>query len=378
MPRTLPWLRNDTNDTASSTSQQNNSERHEQKRREQKDDINFSRPDKRQRGLRSPSTSPPPAPPDVEFMQDGDEQWLMVEDEFLATAQTFTQHMHHAEYQRMKQLNKRKNQDMTESIKRPTCGDISTDRASTRAISMCTKKAKIDKAVQAELGRSQVPEDLQHEDASEASEGREELLIDDRNLAGLMYGTENRGVRYDVRFAQESSPRSKTRAAAGLTSNARLATSDETKTGALRPQDVESHSTPDTTGVMMDRTKATKIETSKRPSSPAHSSRHETTNGAATESRMQAPFDNDLVERLGYAHKGSANIFTNNPSAAKSNIFQAPSGQDEIVPTNTRTGVSLKDRMRARRQQRQDREQSQGVHEESHKTQDDEIPMWLV
>ncbi|OAA68284.1 hypothetical protein SPI_00479 [Niveomyces insectorum RCEF 264] len=55
--------------------------------------------------LRSPSTSPPPAPPDESFMIDGmdhDDQYRMVEDEFLAVARTFTAHLHAAEYQRLK------------------------------------------------------------------------------------------------------------------------------------------------------------------------------------------------------------------------------------------------------------------------------------
>jgi len=33
---------------------------------------------------------------------DADDLWIMVEDEFLATAKLFTQHLHHAEYQRLK------------------------------------------------------------------------------------------------------------------------------------------------------------------------------------------------------------------------------------------------------------------------------------
>ncbi|KAF2088871.1 hypothetical protein K490DRAFT_55495 [Saccharata proteae CBS 121410] len=59
------------------------------------------------RADRTPSSSPPPQPPSQEFMKDGlsgDDIWIMVEDEFLATANLYTQHLHHAEYHRLKRL----------------------------------------------------------------------------------------------------------------------------------------------------------------------------------------------------------------------------------------------------------------------------------
>ncbi|KAF2798670.1 hypothetical protein K505DRAFT_414223 [Melanomma pulvis-pyrius CBS 109.77] len=63
---------------------------------------------------RAPSSSPPPisnlAPPRIEFMHKGvnrsdlrDDEWRMVEDEFLATAKLFTQHAHLADYERWKE-----------------------------------------------------------------------------------------------------------------------------------------------------------------------------------------------------------------------------------------------------------------------------------
>ena len=53
---------------------------------------------------RTPSTSPPPGPPPNAPMRpgyDADDIYMMVEDEFHATAQTFTHHLHHAEYKRL-------------------------------------------------------------------------------------------------------------------------------------------------------------------------------------------------------------------------------------------------------------------------------------
>lgn len=57
---------------------------------------------------RNPSSSPPPPiPTEAEPMRAGlraDDQWIMVEDELLATAKLFTRQLHHEEYQRLKRL----------------------------------------------------------------------------------------------------------------------------------------------------------------------------------------------------------------------------------------------------------------------------------
>src|SRR4051794_19632455 len=56
-------------------------------------------------------------------MRDGldeDDIYIMVEDEFQATAKLFTQHLHHAEYVRLKNLAKAQNISTIKSISRPT------------------------------------------------------------------------------------------------------------------------------------------------------------------------------------------------------------------------------------------------------------------
>ncbi|KAM5457349.1 hypothetical protein MaudCBS49596_000544 [Microsporum audouinii] len=61
---------------------------------------------------RTPSTSPAREPPSEELMIEGldaDDQYIMVEDEFLATAQAFTAHLHQAEYVRKKKRAKEEN-----------------------------------------------------------------------------------------------------------------------------------------------------------------------------------------------------------------------------------------------------------------------------
>ena len=75
---------------------------------------------------RTPSTSPPPTlPPRASPLRPGlqvDDIYIMVEDEFLATAQTFTRHLHHAEYQRLKKTAKERNPSTISKISRPTDG----------------------------------------------------------------------------------------------------------------------------------------------------------------------------------------------------------------------------------------------------------------
>ncbi|TPX09088.1 uncharacterized protein E0L32_001650 [Thyridium curvatum] len=76
---------------------------------------------------RTPSTSPPPAPPTESLMIEGadnDDKYRMVEDELLATAKMFTAHLHNAEYQRLKKLAKSQNAETIKNISRPVTGNM--------------------------------------------------------------------------------------------------------------------------------------------------------------------------------------------------------------------------------------------------------------
>ena len=53
---------------------------------------------------------------------ENDDRWRMVEDEFLSVANTFTVHLHAAEYHRLKSLAKEQNADTINSISRPVTG----------------------------------------------------------------------------------------------------------------------------------------------------------------------------------------------------------------------------------------------------------------
>ncbi|KAJ8123767.1 hypothetical protein ONZ43_g359 [Nemania bipapillata] len=86
------------------------------------------------RPRRSISTSPPPEPPQEKPMiegVDGDDRYRMVEDEFLATAQQFTAHLHAAEYKRLKAASEVENAQMIKNISRPVVGRM-TDLVSVK------------------------------------------------------------------------------------------------------------------------------------------------------------------------------------------------------------------------------------------------------
>ncbi|KAK4864108.1 hypothetical protein LT330_010138 [Penicillium expansum] len=77
------------------------------------------------RSSQSPPTSPIRRCPSEEFLIEGiqhDDGWVMVEDEFYAVAQAFTQHLHHAEYLRRRKQVKADNAAGIGEMERPTDG----------------------------------------------------------------------------------------------------------------------------------------------------------------------------------------------------------------------------------------------------------------
>lgn len=135
MTRTLPWMKgsNGGSSTTKAGASKAQSISHTPKRRRLStpslsgDDLNttgVSTPQRKARFRQSttPSTPPFPALPVQEPMREGyaaDDSWIMVEDEFLATAKLFTQHLHHAEYQRLK---KQAEEHRAGNIARPVDG----------------------------------------------------------------------------------------------------------------------------------------------------------------------------------------------------------------------------------------------------------------
>ncbi|EMC91695.1 hypothetical protein BAUCODRAFT_152089 [Baudoinia panamericana UAMH 10762] len=153
---------------------------------------------------RSPSTSPPPAPPPVEYMREGydaDDVWMMVEDEFYSTAQSFTQHIHFAEYVRLKKLAKARGQGSIAEIARPTDG-----RTPQSSILQLQAEANANSKL-AKKGMKTLVEDGANDEADEDD------YMDDPQLAGLMMGS-RRGASHDLTMVAKS--RANTRAAAGF------------------------------------------------------------------------------------------------------------------------------------------------------------------
>ncbi|KAH8731198.1 hypothetical protein GQ44DRAFT_699515 [Phaeosphaeriaceae sp. PMI808] len=83
-------------------------------------------PVRKKTSMRAPSSSPPPihndAQPQVEYMYKGtskfdlrDDEWMMVEDEFLETARLFTRHMHIVEYEKLKERIEAKKKEEVEA-----------------------------------------------------------------------------------------------------------------------------------------------------------------------------------------------------------------------------------------------------------------------
>ncbi|KAK2763269.1 hypothetical protein FQN54_009905 [Arachnomyces sp. PD_36] len=106
MPRTLPWLVG-----AAAKADPPKGSRGRKRAQEEESDVHdhddgFSTPKRKvgQGHFRSSSMSPVAREPPVEeYMReglDGDDIYVMVEDEFQAVAQSFTQHLHYAEYVR--------------------------------------------------------------------------------------------------------------------------------------------------------------------------------------------------------------------------------------------------------------------------------------
>ncbi|KAI9369711.1 hypothetical protein BJX61DRAFT_134040 [Aspergillus egyptiacus] len=127
MPRTLPWL------TGAATSKTRDSPVSEIKRTSSPK-VKVATPEKKQsftskRDFLRSSPSPPSSPiyrcPSEEFLREGldaDDIHIMVEDEFYAVAQTFTRHLHYAEYARRKNEAKDRNAATIADLARPTDG----------------------------------------------------------------------------------------------------------------------------------------------------------------------------------------------------------------------------------------------------------------
>ncbi|KAJ5811659.1 Transcription initiation factor IIA gamma subunit [Penicillium riverlandense] len=129
MPRTLPWLigQHDTGLVKPESTPRKRIKAEPAPDHDQTPKNPPSSPDKRNflRSSQTPPTSPIKRCPSEEFLIEGldkDDAWIMVEDEFYAVAQTFTQHLHYAEYVRRTKEAKARNAASLGELDRPTDG----------------------------------------------------------------------------------------------------------------------------------------------------------------------------------------------------------------------------------------------------------------
>ncbi|CAG8335302.1 unnamed protein product [Penicillium salamii] len=125
MPRTLPWQRAPTEPVEKEETPRKRVKTEPELDRDTTPRNPLSSPAKRDffRSSQSPPTSPAKQCPPEEFLIPGlhrDDGWVMVEDEFYAVAQTYTQHLHYAEYVRRRKEVKENHGILAEDIERPT------------------------------------------------------------------------------------------------------------------------------------------------------------------------------------------------------------------------------------------------------------------
>lgn len=144
------------------------------------------------------------------FMREGlsgDDIWVMVEDEFVATARLFTQHLHHAEYKRLKQLAKTQNASKMQSISRPVDSRLRLSAEAKKRM----KATQVSKDQEKALGIVNDGKTLSEDEGLDELEDDEPWGWDPR-LSGLM----KEPKQSTARLASLTGTKSRTKAAAGF------------------------------------------------------------------------------------------------------------------------------------------------------------------
>ncbi|KAL6239662.1 hypothetical protein BDW75DRAFT_101087 [Aspergillus navahoensis] len=197
MPRTLPWLTGGGKvkrelDLPAPALKRTSNPRVKDETPSEKDLAS-------RKGLLKSSPSPPSSPihrcPSEEFLREGldkDDLYIMVEDEFYAVAQTFTRHLHYAEYVRRKKEAKLHNADTIADIARPTDGITPMNAELRKKFAADEPKAKQKDKLAAAFGKQpardeDAGDDLEAE-ASWAGTRLQDFMLSPRrvrSLAGL-------------------------------------------------------------------------------------------------------------------------------------------------------------------------------------------------
>ncbi|RHZ47163.1 uncharacterized protein CDV56_100542 [Aspergillus thermomutatus] len=217
MPRTLPWLTGSGSEVRDAKSSPRRREVKHEKDSDHgaeetpKASKSTSRGEKRDflRSSPSPPTSPIQRCPSEEYLIEGfdqDDIYMMVEDEFYAMAQTFTQHLHYAEYVKRKKEAKLQNAAAIQDLARPTDGITPKSeemrRKEAAAALSARQKAGLEKI---ERKRPQLDSDREEDDTEE-----------DEELTGTSLGYLMTSPRKARSLVGMQSIKSSTRAAAGF------------------------------------------------------------------------------------------------------------------------------------------------------------------
>lgn len=144
---------------------------------------------------------------------DRDDIYIMVEDEFHAIARTFTQHLHHAEYLRLKSLAKTRNASTVSNISRPV-DSITVMRAETKKKKEAeNREAKNKTALEQLRSTAQKPRPTSEDSDFSELEGKDEGHWKGTALQGFMTTSPGRN---QTSLAGLQSIKSSTRAAAGF------------------------------------------------------------------------------------------------------------------------------------------------------------------
>ncbi|KAL3442430.1 hypothetical protein BJX65DRAFT_225891 [Aspergillus insuetus] len=212
MPRTLPWLTGVVKAERKSNSPTPKIKRTSSPR--VKDETpNRKQPVTSRRDFFRSSPSPPSSPiqscPSEEFLKEGldkDDIYIMVEDEFYAVAQTFTQHLHYAEYIRRGREAKLQNAAKIEDIARPTDGVTPMSKALKKKYAAEELRARQKDGVDqldgngAGDGDENEPlgDDIEEEENSWAGTHLQDLMLSPRRVRSLV-GLQ--GIRSSTRAA---------------------------------------------------------------------------------------------------------------------------------------------------------------------------------
>ncbi|KAI9665485.1 MAG: hypothetical protein M1831_001627 [Alyxoria varia] len=222
MPRTLPWLDNDTGKSRSRKARANPNS--ENARARTFSTAQLVRKDSPLHDLkplghrpREPSSSPPPPLPSISSLEpmrsDGhDDCWIMVEDELLSTAQQYTRHLHHAEYKRLKHAAARRNDETLNAIKRPTHGE---NKHAKRSFHKKDNTKSLREEAQHLVALNGDSTKQANEDYDFVDDDEPDIFIGDRNLASLMLETREQRGGQKPELPSFAGSRSNTRAAAG-------------------------------------------------------------------------------------------------------------------------------------------------------------------